>query len=92
MSQTILKESENYADIPDTILSEYFRNAGDMLADESAMLGAVIRSMLASGEPLTNKTIILRLMGLLELTDDVVKVDIIRKTLEIIVDHTTDDI
>ncbi|ONK03748.1 two-component-system connector protein AriR [Pectobacterium actinidiae] len=88
----MLKESENYADIPDTILSEYFRNAGDMLADESAMLGAVIRSMLARGEPLTNKTIILRLMGLLELTDDVVKVDIIRKTLEIIVDHTTDDI
>lgn len=63
-----------------------------MLADESAMLGAVIRSMLAGGEPLTNKTIILRLMELLESTDDVVKGDVIRKTLEIIVDHTTDDI
>ncbi|KFX07524.1 two-component-system connector protein AriR [Pectobacterium betavasculorum] len=88
----MLKKSENYADIPDTILSEYFRNAGDMLADESAMLGAVIRSILASGESLTNKALILRLMGLLELTDDVVKSDIIRKTLEIIVDHTTDDI
>ncbi|KHT11279.1 two-component-system connector protein AriR [Pectobacterium brasiliense] len=92
MSQTTLKQSENYTDIPDTILSEYFRNAGDMLADESAMLGAVIRSMLADGEPLTNKTIILRLMELLESTDDVVKGDVIRKTLEIIVDHTTDDI
>ena len=92
MSQTTLKQSENYTDIPDTILSEYFRNAGDMLADESAMLGAVIRSMLDGGEPLTNKTIILRLMELLESTDDVVKGDVIRKTLEIIVDHTTDDI
>lgn len=92
MSQTTLKKPENYADLPDTVLSEYFRNAGDMLADESAMLGAVIRSILANGETLSNKTIILRLMELLESTNDVVEGDIIRKTLEIIVDHTTDDI
>ena len=56
------------------------------------MLGAVVRSILASGGQLTNKAIILHLIQAIESTHDVVKSDIIRKTLEIVVDHTMDDI
>lgn len=92
MSQVMLKASGIYADLPDSALSEYFRNAGDMLADESAILGAVISAILASDEQLTNKAIILGLIEALEATSDVVTGDIIRKTLEIVVDHTLDDI
>ncbi|WP_259461982.1 biofilm development regulator YmgB/AriR family protein [Enterobacter sp. R1(2018)] len=88
----MLQKTDIHAYLPDTALSAYFRNAGDMLAEESALLGAVIRSILASGSPLTNKAIILKLIDALESIDDVVTSDIIRKTLEIVVDHTTDDI
>ncbi|RKQ38626.1 two-component-system connector protein AriR [Enterobacter sp. R1(2018)] len=92
MNQMMLQKTDIHAYLPDTALSAYFRNAGDMLAEESALLGAVIRSILASGSPLTNKAIILKLIDALESIDDVVTSDIIRKTLEIVVDHTTDDI
>lgn len=92
MNQMMLQKTDIHAYLPDTALSAYFRNAGDMLAEESALLGAVVRSILASGSPLTNKAIILKLIDALESIDDVVTSDIIRKTLEIVVDHTTDDI
>lgn len=92
MIQTMLQNPELSAHLPDTTLSAYFRNAGDMLADESALLGEVIRNIVATDGHLTHKAIILRLIEALESTDDVVTSDIIRKTLEVVVDHTTDDI
>ena len=92
MIQMMLQKSDIHTYLPDTALSAYFLNAGDMLMDECALLGVVIRSILASEGQLTNKAIILRLIDALESTDDVVTSDIIRKTLEIVVDHTTDDI
>lgn len=93
MLQAMLQQSSDpFEVLPDTALSAYFRNAGDVLADESTVLGAVVRSILASGGDLTNKAIILQLIQAIESTRDVVKSDIIRKTLEIVVDHTMDDI
>lgn len=92
MSQIMFNDTQSYTGIPDSALSEYFRNAGDMLAEESAVLGGVIRDILATGGVLTNKAIILSLIHVIEHTDDVVKSDIVRKTLEIVVDHTMDDI
>ena len=93
MLQAMLQQlSDPFEALPDTALSAYFRNAGEILADESTVLGAVVRSILASGGQLTNKAIILHLIQAIESTHDVVKSDIIRKTLEIVVDHTMDDI
>ncbi|EKK5244629.1 biofilm development regulator YmgB/AriR family protein [Cronobacter sakazakii] len=92
MSQVMLNPIDLQADLPDTALSEYFRNAGDMLAQESALLGAVVSNILATDGHLTHKAIILQLIGVLETTDDVVMADVVRKTLEIVVDHTVDDI
>lgn len=93
MLQAMLQQSsDTFEVLPDTALSAYFRNAGDALAEESVILGAAVRSILASGGHLTNKTLILHLIQAIESTDDVVKSDIIRKTLEIVVDHTMDDI
>lgn len=80
-----------YTALNDKALSNYFRNAGDMLAEESAVLGAAVRGIISSGELLTNKSIILSLIHLLECTDDVVQSDVIRKTLEIVVGYTSDD-
>ena len=92
MTQTTLKTTQRLADLPDTALSDYFRSAGELLAEEHAVLGAAIRAIISSGRTLTHKAIILQLIDEIETTKNVVKSDIIRKTLEIVVDHTLDDI
>jgi len=47
---------------------------------------------MAAGERITHKALILELIKMIETTEDVVKSDIVRHTLEIVVHHTTDDI
>ena len=78
--------------LQDTALSDYFRNAGDKLVDESAVMSLAINSILQSEGHLNNKAIILWLIQAPETTDDVVTADVIRKTLEIVVGYTMDDI
>lgn len=92
MNQVMIEKSELYNNLPNKTLSDYFLNAGDLLAEEATILGGVIRSILAYDGQITNKAMILRLINLMENTDDVVRKDVLRKTLEIIVDHTMDDI
>lgn len=87
----MLEPIAEYENLPDITLADYFRSGGETLAEESAILGAVIRRVLAAGEPVTHKALILELIKMIEVTDDVVKSDIIRHTLEIVVHHTTDD-
>lgn len=76
----------------DSSLIEYFRSAGDQLASETELLGGVIRNIVADQGRVTNKAIILYLIAELESTSDVVKLDVLRKTLEIVVGRTPDDI
>jgi len=73
-------------------LSEYFRTTGDRFAEESAIFSTAVSCILASEGHISNKAIILWLIAALESTDDVVQADIIRKTLEIVVGYTMDDI
>lgn len=91
MSQVLL-DSHEYENLPDLSLAEYFRSGGDTLAEESVVLGAAIRGVMAAGERITHKALILELIKMIETTEDVVKSDIVRHTLEIVVHHTTDDI
>ena len=79
-------------DIYARLQDDYFRNAGDKLVDESAVMSLAINSILQSEGHLNNKAIILWLIQALETTDDVVTADVIRKTLEIVVGYTMDDI
>jgi hypothetical protein len=76
----------------DSALSEYFRHAGDRFAEESAVFSTAVRCVLASEGHLSNKAIILWLIQTLEATHDVVQADVIRKTLEIVVGYTMDDL
>ena len=69
----------------------FFKSAGDQLAQESEMLGAVIRNILADERKVTNKAIILYLIAEMESTTDVVHLDVLRSTLEIVVGRTPDD-
>lgn len=88
----MLQKKDFYEELPNPVLSNYFRNAGGLLAEESALFHSVVAAIVNAKEPLTHKAIILRLIHEIEATRDVVRADIIRKTLEIIVDHTQDDL
>lgn len=92
MSQALILPSDACTNLPDSALTNYFRSAGESLAEESILLGAVVNSILTTQHLLTNKAIIVQLMAMLKSTEDAVKSDVIRKTLEIVVNHTSDDI
>ena len=92
MRQNIKVQPEFNKAIFDSAMSEYFRTAGDRFADESAIFSTAVSGVLASDGHLSNKGIILWLIQALEVTDDVVQADVIRKTLEIVVGYTVDDI
>ena len=76
----------------DKALSSYFHNAGELLADESVVLGLAVTNVILAGDNVNNKNIILSLIGSLESTVDVVQADVIRKTLEIVLRYTADDV
>lgn len=92
MNTAMIQQPDIYSALSDHSLSDYFRHAGDVLAEEAAVLGSAIRHILMNGEHINNKNIILSLVQRLEVTTDVVQADVIRKTLEIVVGHTMDDI
>ena len=70
---------------------QHFRSGGDALADETVVLDAVIRDIVISGKKVTSKAIILYLIAELESTSDVVRLDVLRSALEIVVSKTPDD-
>lgn len=69
----------------------YFRSGGELLRPEADVLEGVIREIMRAGGHVSSKAIILCLIRELESTSDVVELDILRKTLEIVVGHTPDD-
>ncbi len=64
----------------------------ELLADESVVLGQAVTNVILAGDNVNNKNIILSLIGSLESTVDVVQADVIRKTLEIVLRYTADDV
>lgn len=92
MSQAMQEQSYGYENLPDASLAEYFRSGGNLLSEESAILGAAIRRISAAEQRITHKALILELIKMIETTKDVVISDVIRNTLEIVVHHTTDDL
>ena len=88
----MLQEMNVHRAIADKALSSYFRNAGELLADESVVLGQAVTNVILAGDNVNNKSIILSLIASLQSTTDVVQADIIRKTLEIVLRYTADDV
>lgn len=85
-------EADIQAMLVDPGLASHFRHAGPTLVAEMAVLGIAVQQILAAGNPISNKNIISRLLAHLEDTHDAEKADVIRKTIEIVVGHTLDDI
>ncbi|MEG3136129.1 biofilm development regulator YmgB/AriR family protein [Rouxiella sp. T17] len=75
----------------ETELFEYLANSGENSASELEVLGATIRALTAELSLITNKTIIIHLVGQMERTTDAGQLDVLRKTLELVVGLTPDD-
>lgn len=78
--------------LSDKTLENFFSRSGDTMAEETKLLGDLAQEMLDARMPLTNKNLIVCLIKSLECAEGVVQADIIRKTLEIFVSHTSDDV
>ncbi|PWV89792.1 biofilm/acid-resistance regulator YmgB/AriR [Pantoea ananatis] len=74
----------------DLAIIEFFRSEGEHLAQETE-LGRVIRNIVSDEKRVTNKAIILYLIAELESTDDEFHIELLRRTLEIVVGRTPDD-
>jgi len=92
MIQTRLQDHCELPALPDKAMCAYFRNYGDLLRDEALLLGSAIKCILQREDTVSNTTIIQQLILLLESSDDIVAKDIIRKTLEIVLEYPSDDI
>lgn len=57
----MLQEMNVHRAIADKALSSYFRNAGELLADESVVLGQAVTNVILAGDNVNNKNIILSL-------------------------------
>lgn len=58
---------------------------------EFQSLGSVIGELNAEGRHITNKALILKLIEKLEMTTDVIMLDVYRHLLEVIIGNTPDD-
>ena len=80
----MLEDTTIHNAISDKALSSYFRSSGNLL-------GQAVTNLMLSGDNVNNKNIILSLIHSLETTSDILKADVIRKTLEIVLRYTADD-
>ena len=75
----MLEDTTIHNAISDKALSSYFRSSGNLLEEESAVLGQAVTNLMLSGDNVNNKNIILSLIHSLETTSDILKADVIRK-------------
>ena len=87
-----LTANESNEFIENKALFQYLLKNGSRFNDERIALGAATRNLLSVNKPVTNKNLIYSLLAMLSCCDDAVTSDIIRHTLEIVVEFTEDDI
>lgn len=73
-------------------LVDFFQTTGDQFLSERAIIAEIRMELSAQKIRISNKDIILALILRLECESDVIKQDIYRNALEIIVQRTPDDI
>ncbi|WP_404855277.1 biofilm development regulator YmgB/AriR family protein, partial [Escherichia coli] len=75
----MLEDTTIHNAITDKALASYFRSSGNLLEEESAVLGQAVTNLMLSGDNVNNKNIILSLIHSLETTSDILKADVIRE-------------
>jgi len=77
---------------PESQLSDYFKTTGDQFLSERVIISEVRLELTARKIRVTNKDIILALIMRLESERDVLKQDIYRNALEIVIQRTPEDL
>ncbi|BDZ98202.1 biofilm development regulator YmgB/AriR family protein [Escherichia coli] len=72
----MLEDTTIHNAITDKALASYFRSSGNLLEEESAVLGQAVTNLMLSGDNVNNKNIILSLIHSLETTSDILKADV----------------
>ncbi|WP_042959323.1 biofilm development regulator YmgB/AriR family protein [Erwinia tasmaniensis] len=80
--QQMSQESSVFALLPSGI---------ETSSQEAQALGNIIGELNAEGRYITNKALILKLIEKLEMTSDVIELDVYRHVLEVIIGNTPDD-
>ncbi|GCV39685.1 biofilm development regulator YmgB/AriR family protein [Escherichia coli] len=78
----MLEDTTIHNAISDKALSSYFRSSGNLLEEESAVLGQAVTNLMLSGDNVNNKNIILSLIHSLEKTREIIKGDVNGKKQE----------
>ncbi|MBK0004257.1 hypothetical protein IBT47_24980 [Erwinia sp. S43] len=71
---------------------ELFGSSTVKFEDERKIIGAIIREQITLNGSVTNKAIIIKLINMLDTSNDAVEQDILRNALELILCRTDDDI
>ncbi len=66
----MLEDTTIHNAITDKALASYFRSSGNLLEEESAVLGQAVTNLMLSGDNVNNKNIILSLIHSLETTSN----------------------
>ncbi|WAT02825.1 biofilm development regulator YmgB/AriR family protein [Rouxiella chamberiensis] len=76
----------------ETKITEYLKGSETHSNNEIEAISSIYNSLYGNKKFVTNKDIILGLIEKLETESDPMKLDVYRQALEIVVDHTPDDI
>jgi len=92
MSQMILEPTNLYVSINDKTLSNFLQNTGSAFGEEKNLLATAIKEISAQKGYISNKQLIIWLITQLETSKDVLHNDLVRRSLEVVVGFTQDDI
>ena len=90
-SPAILHDSQTKFSLYQHKIYQHFIKSGEHYLSETEALGCAIRAILKERGHVNNKAIILYLILQLESESDVIQMDILRNTLEMVVGITPDD-
>lgn len=87
----MLYEGESTRRFNESTLHEFFSKTGMQYEQEKTLIFAIIQTMASAQTPITNKSIILYMLNVMKSTPDMMHLELLRSTLDIIVSLTPDD-
>lgn len=75
----------------ESAILDYFGSSTVKNEDERKIIGAIIREQISLHGFVTNKAVILRLINMLDSSNEVLEQDILRNALEMVLCRTEDD-
>lgn len=87
----MLKNTTIHNAITNKALASYFRSSSNLLKKKSAVLKQAVTNLMLSSNNVNNKNIILSLIHSLKTTSNILKANVIKKTLKIVLQYTANN-